>query len=173
MSYRFYVRNQTLQAIPVIVRPANKQDLKETISQKWDSDWTSGAIHDQNYLLYSFRDALSGTLIALCAYEDNPEGYCVRIVYGEAEPKSHPRLVAKREERRYTDIGKVIIAFGVQLSLESGYDGTVFFKAKTTELYHHYKRAFRAKDIFSENYALIIYDEEAVAILNEFKEETA
>ena len=64
----------------------------------------------------------------------------------------------------------MIIAFGVELSLRNGYDGTVHFKAKTTELFLHYQKTYHAFPIPAEHYALILFGDEGIPLLNDYKE---
>lgn len=65
----------------------------------------------------------------------------VRIIYMEAQPQSNPVL---SETRKYIGIGKLLIAFGIKLSIDHGFNGDVLLEAKTTELADHYRRDFQA-----------------------------
>lgn len=173
MPYSFYVTDHPGNRVPVHVRPATEADFQATVIDRWGSDWTSEFIQNPAFEKFAFVSRSTGRLIALGAYEDRKGWYSIQICFAETEPKSHPRLVAKREERRYTNVGKTIIAYGVLLSIQSGYDGTVHFKAKTTELYQHYKKDFGALDLPYEPYALILFGEQAMMLLNEFKEDAS
>ena len=42
----------------------------------------------------------------------------------------------------------MMIAYGIQLSIDSGHGGIVTFEAKTDELYEHYIKDFHAVPIF-------------------------
>lgn len=55
----------------------------------------------------------------------------VYIQYIESHPASNPTLTPKK---KYLNIGRMMVAFGIQLSIDSGKNGVVTFEAKTTEL---------------------------------------
>lgn len=169
MEYQFFVKDQQFRKIPITVRPSSQEDYLETKRKGWDSDWTSEEMQNSMLEKYTFETRRDKDIVALCAYEDRSGWLSIRISYAESEPGSHPRLVAKRERRKYTEIGRAVIAYGVLLSLQRGYDGTVHFKAQTTELYNHYKSAYGALDLPSgEPYALIIFGEQAVNLLSQY-----
>ena len=171
MDYQFYVRDQQFKKVPIVVRPSMQADYSGTRRRGWDSDWTSEEMQNPALEKYTFETQEGNDIVALCAYEDRSGWLSIRISYAESEPGSHPRLVAKRERRKYTEIGRAVIAYGVLLSLQRGYDGTVHFKAKTTDLYNHYRSAYGALDLPSgEPYALIIFGEQAVKLLDYYKE---
>ena len=75
------------------------------------------------------------------AYRETPESMFVYIEYIESHPDSNPTLVS---HRKYVDIGRMMIAFGIQLSIDSGKNGVVTFEAKTDELARHYISDFGA-----------------------------
>ena len=85
-----------------------------------------------------------GEIVALGAYRETEDSMFVYIEYIESHPESNPTLTAKR---KYLDIGRMMIAFGIQLSIDSGKNGVVTFEAKTDELAKHYERDFGAKRI--------------------------
>lgn len=81
-------------------------------------------------------------MIALCTYEILDRSLVVHIVYMEAHPESNPNLDS--EEPKYTGIGRLMIAYGIKLSIDHGFAGDVVLEAKTTELARHYERDFGA-----------------------------
>lgn len=173
MRYSFYVRDQEGTCVPVRIRPARAEDFMKTVTDGWASNWTSMEIQRPSLEKYVVEELEGNNVIAFGAYEAQRMWLSVLISYAESEPGSHPGLVAKRSQRRYTEIGKVIVAYGVLLSLQKGFDGTVHFKAKTTELYEHYKRDFGAIDLPSEQYALIIFGEQGIELLENYKEDAS
>ena len=70
----------------------------------------------------------------------------VYIEYIESHPESNPTLTANR---KYLDIGRMMIAFGIQLSIDANCNGVVVFEAKTDELEQHYIRDFGARPVAS------------------------
>ena len=77
-------------------------------------------------------------MIALGAYEILEHALVVHIVYLEAQPESNPTLDEGRP--KYTGIGRMMIAYGIKLSIDNGFAGDVVLEAKTTELARHYER---------------------------------
>ena len=83
-----------------------------------------------------------GELIALVAYEILENALVVHIVYMEAQPESNPTL--DEDDPKYTGIGRLLIAYGIKLSIDNGLTGDVVLEAKTTKLAQHYERDFGA-----------------------------
>ena len=81
-------------------------------------------------------------LIALAAYEILPTALVVHIVYMEAQPESNPTLDGGTP--KYRGIGRLLIAYGIKLSIDSGLTGDVVLEAKTTSLAKHYEEDFGA-----------------------------
>ena len=81
-------------------------------------------------------------LIALGAYEVLENSLVVHIVYMEAHPESNPTLDGGTP--KYTGIGRLMIAYGIKLSIDNGFAGDVVLEAKTTSLAQHYEKDFGA-----------------------------
>lgn len=60
----------------------------------------------------------------------------VRITYIESQPESNPTIVG--HSKKYFGIGRILIAYGIKLSIDHGCGGTVTFEAKVPELAEHY-----------------------------------
>ena len=127
MSYSFYVTDHLGNRVPVHIRPATEEDFRRTVDDNWQTSWTTDYIRNPSLEKYAFETTETKELVALGAYFDDQPGICVFIAYAEAQRDSNPTIIVKKEERRYYDIGRVVIAFGVFLSLNNGYDGTVYF----------------------------------------------
>ena len=87
-----------------------------------------------------------GEIIALGAYRVRKGSVAVYIAYIESQPESNPTLV---EHKKYSGIGKAMIAFGIQLSIDASCNGVVVFEAKTDDLEQHYIRDFGARPVAS------------------------
>ena len=48
------------------------------------------------------------------------------------------------KDRKYRGIGRLLIAYGIKLSVDHGFDGDVVLEAKTPELARHYEEDFGA-----------------------------
>lgn len=66
----------------------------------------------------------------------------------------------------------MMIAYGIQLSIDSGHGGIVTFEAKTDELYDHYIKDFHAVPIFRPHLGgpklLMLADEGAQEIFSTY-----
>lgn len=66
----------------------------------------------------------------------------VHITYIESQPESNPTIV--KHSKKYQGIGRVLIAYGIKLSIDHECGGTVTFEAKVPELAEHYVRDYGA-----------------------------
>ena len=87
-----------------------------------------------------------GGIVALGAYRVREGSVAVYIAYIESQPESNPTLT---RQKKYQGIGKAMIAFGIQLSIDANCNGVVVFEAKTDELEQHYIRDFGARPVAS------------------------
>ena len=113
---------------------------------------------------------VQGELIALGAYEIQEDSLTVYIVYMESHPESNPTMA---KNRKYTGIGRLLIAYGIKLSVDNGFGGDVILRAKTTELEKHYIKDFGAVRLPSFDAAApryIIADEAAKRIFFSYLE---
>lgn len=140
MIFTPYVSTPAGNAIPVRIARMRKMDARKTIKDPvWQSDWTSDYIADSDALKYAVRTS-EDELVALGMYEVLDRALVVRIVYMEAQPASNPTLCG--DARKYTGIGKLLIAFGIKLSIDNGFGGDVILEAKTDALANHYRDDF-------------------------------
>ena len=109
-------------------------------------------------------------LIGLCACKLLPKDNCLRMVYMESEPASNPTLV-KTKARKYYGIGKAFLAWAVCNSLERGFDGTLCFKAKTTQLFLHYRARYGALPLLYSEYEMILLPENGLQLLTDYTNE--
>ena len=58
-------------------------------------------------------------------------------------------------------IGAALLAFGIQLSIDYGYGGAIYLKAKTTEIREHYIRDFGAIPFSRHDPFLLLIDGDA------------
>lgn len=158
MPYYYVTDAETGILIPAIVRKATKTDFKKTVSDHWQTNWQSAFIQSDELEKYAL--AIEGTkeLVGLGAYRDMPEGVLVYVEYIESAPCSNPNMT---DRKAYLGIGAALLAFGIQLSIDYGYGGTIFLKAKTSELREYYIRSFGAIPFSRRDPFLLLIDGEA------------
>ena len=138
MQFRTFVYDAMNRQVPVAIEPMTPQDAALTDRESlWQTSWASEYLADEKYAA-RVRDEL----IALAAYEILPTALVVHIVYMEAQPESNPTL--DEGDPKYKGIGRLLIAYGIKLSIDSGLAGDVVLEAKTTSLAKHYEENFGA-----------------------------
>ena len=136
MTLQYFVTaSDTGNRIPIEVDKSTPADLAAT-KESWQTDWTSEFIGDPALEKYTAKTE-NGEIVALGAYRETESSMFVYIEYIESHPESNPTLTI---QKKYLGIGRMMIAFGIQLSIDSGKNGVVTFEAKTDELAKHYIR---------------------------------
>jgi len=165
-----YVFDRNDKRVDVSITPMERADaLRTESSPKWQTAWTSEYLASETFEKYAVR--AGEELLALGAYEIQENALIVHIVYMEAEPDSNPTIVG--ENRKYRGIGRLLIAFGIKLSVDNGFGGDVVLEAKTTRLAEHYAKDFGAVKLPSLSSAaprFIIADEAAKRIFFSYLE---
>ena len=96
----------------------------------------------------------------------------VHIIYMESQAQSNPTLCVSP---KYHGIGRALVAYGIKLSVDAGFNGDVTLDAKTPELAKHYERDFGAVLIPGRGRGAapryLICDEAAINIFTSFLEE--
>ena len=140
MIFEPYVYKLDHNKVPVSIHKMRKTDASRTKRNPvWQTDWTSEYITTSPYEKYAVQTT-DGELIALGMYEVLEKALVVRVVYMESQPESNPTLT--EEKRKYYGIGKLMIAYGIKLSIDHGFGGDVILEAKTDKLAVHYRDDF-------------------------------
>lgn len=145
MILQYYVTDSvTGKPVNIDVDVASKEDLNVT-KNGWQTVWDTDFILDPQKEKYIAKTE-DGEIIALGAYRVREGSVAVYIAYIESQPESNPTLT---KQKKYRGIGKAMIAFGIQLSIDANCNGVVVFEAKTDELEQHYIRDFGARPVAS------------------------
>ena len=127
--------------VPVSIEPMLLSDAESTnLPPVWQTSWVSDFLAEDRLEKYAAK--VNGELTALGAYEVLENSLVVHIVYMEAHPESNPTLDGGAPQ--YTGIGRLMIAYGIKLSIDNGFAGDVVLEAKTTNLARHYEKDFGA-----------------------------
>ena len=141
MRFQPFVFDGQGKQIPVTIVPMTPHDAESTNTEPvWQTSWTSEFLENEKFQRYAAK--IGDEVIALAAYEILENALVVHIVYMEAHPESNPTL--DQGKPKYTGIGRLIIAYGIKLSIDNGLTGDVVLEAKTTALAKHYERDFGA-----------------------------
>lgn len=170
--FALYVFDMEGKKIPSHVVMATPDDLNHTIVDPvWQTDWTSEYITKSGIDIYSLKTS-DGELIGLGAYEICKDVIAIHIVYMESQAQSNPTLC---ESPKYRGIGRALVAYGIKLSVDAGFNGDVTLDAKTSELAMHYERDFGAVRVPGRENGgaprYLICDEAARDIFTDYLEE--
>ena len=141
MILQYYIiESVTGKHINIEVDAASKDDLEITRGG-WQTVWDTDFILDPQKEKYVAKTE-EGEIVALGAYRVREGSVAVYIAYIESQPESNPTIVG--HSKRYQGIGRVLIAYGIKLSIDHGCGGTVTFEAKVPELAELYIRDYGA-----------------------------
>lgn len=141
MIFSPFVTDSEGKRVEVSIKPMRIKDAEQTDSPPvWQTSWTSEYLADERFEKYAAK--AGDELIALGAYEILEHLLIVHIAYMEAHPDSNPTMYEGHP--KYSGIGRLMIAYGIKLSIDNGFEGDVVLEAKTTGLAKHYERDFGA-----------------------------
>lgn len=154
--------------VPTYVSHATAGYLQATT--KWQTKWTSKAAQDMPNKV-ALRRTDTNELLGLMAYTVNDAILAVEIIYVESADHSNANLLHEIDgEKKYIGIAKALFAYAVSISMESGYDGVLVFKAKTSELVEYYIREFGASHVGSyDPFRLVIWEDAARELIDYFE----
>ena len=163
----FVVNAGSGEKIPTVVREASEQDLAAT--RDWQTNWeTPFAVELPNKVALHRAD--DGELLGLMSYELDTAALAVEIIYVESARHSNANLLhAEGRRKRYVGIAKALFAYAIQASFDHGFDGVLYFRAKTTELVEYYAQEFGAiAPMRYDPFRMIILEEAAAKILSDY-----
>lgn len=141
MRFEPFVYDSSNQKIPATITVMTSEDAEKTNANPlWQTSWTSDYLNDTRFKKFAAK--IGDELVALGAYEILENALVVHIVYMEAQPESNPTITAVHP--KYTGIGRMMIAYGIKLSIDNGLAGDVVLEAKTSKLAKHYEKDFGA-----------------------------
>lgn len=154
--------------VPTYVSHATAGDLQATT--KWQTKWTSKAAQNMPNKV-ALRRTDTNELLGLMAYTVDDAILAVEIIYVESADHSNANLLHEIDgEKKYIGIAKALFAYAVSISMESGYDGVLVFKAKTSELVEYYIREFGASHVGSyDPFRLVIWEDAARELIDYFE----
>ena len=168
MTPHYFVTDVSGIPLPAEIIPATQDDFAQT-RHNWQTDWNSDFIQRPELEKYALKISRTGELVGLGVYQDLPESVLVYVEYIESAPSSNPTLSA---EKKYRGIGAALLAYGIQLSIDYGYGGAIYLKAKTSEIRDHYIRDFGAVPFSHLNpFLLLIEGEAAQELFSRFLKE--
>ncbi|MEY8261759.1 hypothetical protein AALA80_15650 [Oscillospiraceae bacterium 50-60] len=163
MKFVPFVLDAEYSPVAVTIEPLSSADAALTNqAPRWQTSWTSEYLAAGRFEKYAAKHG--DELVALGAYEVLKNSLVVHIAYMEAQPESNPVIAGSNP--KYTGIGRMLIAFGIKLSIDHGFAGDVVLEAKTSQLAKHYEQDFGAVPLpaFGSAPRYLIADESAKKI---------
>ena len=156
------------EKIPTTITPATAKDLEQTT--EWQTQWVSRAAQEMPNKA-ALRRMDDAELLGLMSYELDEKGMAVEIVYLESAGHSNANLLhTNRGQKKYIGIGRALFAYAAAVSIDAGFGGVMFFKAKTSELREYYIREFGAMPLGSfDPFRLIIWEDAAERIITGYQ----
>lgn len=165
----FVLDAQTKEKIWTVARAAKREDLIRT--KNWQTDWTSDAASEMPNKVALCR-ADDGALLGLMSYEIDRGALAVEVIYLESARHSNANLLHETgESRKYFGVARALFAYAIQISMDSGFDGVLIFKAKTSELLKYYVETLGARQVAAyDPFRLVLWEDAAERILADYKE---
>ena len=159
--------NRTVK-IPVEVTPATKSDLQNTSS--WQTKWTSKAVASMPNKV-SLHRVDDGELLGMMSYDIHERGMAVEVIYIESAGHSNANLLRSTDnQKKYLGIAHALFAYAAQVSMDAGFGGVFFFRAKTTKLKSYYMKEFGAVPLGQyDPLRLIVWEEAAETLLSTYE----
>lgn len=129
--------------------------------EEWEFDWKSEK--DRGYLIYQLFVEDDPRIQGLISLKTRKDIQAIEVNIVEAAPFNNPHN-PQFKGKEYLGVGGHLFALAVKQSYECGFDGVVFFTAKTN-LLEHYRKTLNAKRI--GNTHKMIIDERSARILYE------
>lgn len=131
--------------------------VRNTQMNGWLFNWEKQKQHsDFINALYVENDKRIQGMVAI-SYDHQNRAVLVDLV--ESAPHN------RKKDKDYTGVGAHLFAEACRLSLNSGYDGVVYFQSKT-KLINYYKKELLAKHI--GNGRMVIYEEESRQLIEKY-----
>lgn len=126
---------------------------------KWLFNWAT--LFEQGYEVIALSLKDSNEIEGLVAYQVQPENNSVYVALVEAAPHN------KGINKKYDGVGGHLFSIATKRSIDMGYKGHIYFRAKT-ELVDYYIKQFGATIVNSKNSILEISGENAKRLYEKY-----
>ena len=138
-------------------------NVKKNDFKDWTFDWYRQS--KKSDVIKALRVKDSSEVIGLIGLTDDKFNKAVYVDLIEASPVNSPKNKNFKGKKDYSGIGGRLLAEAIKESYEKGYDGFIYFDAKT-KLIEYYKREFGARLIGTQRMA--IFEEEAKKLYEKY-----
>lgn len=166
----FVIEAESGDCIPTYVSSAEQKDFEGTAL--WQTIWTTSYAQSLPNKV-ALRRTDNHELLGLMSYSIDETALAGEIVYVESAWHSNANLLhTMKHSKKYFGIAKALFAYAADISCSNGFDGVLFFMAKTSELVEYYVQEFGARHIGSyDPFRLVIWEEAAERLMQSFERE--
>ena len=167
---QLFVWNETSTTrIPTKVLPVTTEDIQQT--KNWQTNWASPAAMMMPNKVALHRED-DGELLGLMSYNLDEKGLAVEIIYIESADHSNANLLKSNNvPKKYLGIARALFAYAAKVSMDAGFGGVLYFRAKTTELRVYYMKEFGAVPLGQyDPMRMIIWEDAANEIISQYEE---
>lgn len=134
--------------------------------KNWEFDWTRP--ERSGFEVYALRVKGDRAIQGMIAMKNDPTNLAVNVDIVESAPQNSPHnRLNTTGEKEYTGVGGHLFAEACRRSFEQGYDGFVYFKAKS-RLVEYYERLLGAKLINAREHLMLIETKEALRLVERY-----
>ena len=132
----------------------------------WEFDWTKP--ERDGYQVFALRVKGEREIQGMIAMKDDPSNYAISVDIVEAAPQNNPHNPANvLGTKEYNGVGGHLFAEACRQSFEKGFDGYVYFIAKSN-LIRHYEEILGAKLINPRDRVMLIETRAALALVQRY-----
>lgn len=166
----FVIEVESGRHIPAYVSTAGQKDFEAT--SLWQTNWTTKYAQSLPNKV-ALRRVDDHELLGLMSYSVDEIALAVEIIYVENARHSNSNLLRSgKRPKKYIGIAKALFAYAADISKANGFDGVLFFKAKTSELVEYYIQEFGARHTGSyDPFRLVIWEDAAERLIQSFERE--
>lgn len=132
----------------------------------WEFDWTKP--ERDGYQVFALYVKGERKIQGMIALKDDPGNYAINVDIVEAAPQNNPHNSANASgTKEYIGVGGHLFAEACRQSFEKGFDGYVYFTAKSN-LIRHYEEILGAKLINPRDRVMLIESRAALALVQRY-----
>ena len=156
----FLTEKQTGKIVKTSVTQAKFNEVKNLKRQRWNFNWEVPFV--EGYEVYKITLVGENEIQGLIAFKSDISTKAVHVKICESAPDNIG------SKGKYEGVGPHLFAIAAMKSIEYGYDGYLYFEAKS-KLIKHYKRSIGAKQV-GNSQVMIISPTEAKILINRYLE---
>lgn len=137
--------------------------VKKNDFENWIFNWYEQS--EKSDIIRALRNRETKEVVGLIGFTYDKNNKAIYVDLIEASPVNNPKNKNFKGVKEYIGIGGRLLAEAVKESYEKGYEGFIYFDAKT-ELINYYKKEFGAQLIGSQRMA--IFEKEAKVLYEKY-----